>query len=47
MRYEGQEPFQRPMRPDRVEMIRQTAMAVARDEVGQSSLTSPRASMIT
>lgn len=35
MRYEGQEPFQRPMRPDRVEMIRQTAMAVARDEVGR------------
>lgn len=36
MRYEGQEPFQRPMRPDRVEMIRQTVQAVALDEVGQN-----------
>ena len=35
MRYEGQEPFQRPMRPDRVEMIRQTAEAVAGDNVGK------------
>ncbi|MFG6625008.1 hypothetical protein [Sulfitobacter sp. 1A12056] len=36
MRYEGQEPFQRPMRPDRVEMIRQTVQAVALDEVGKN-----------
>ncbi|MEX3314006.1 hypothetical protein [Sulfitobacter sp. PS-8MA] len=36
MRHEGQEPFQRPMRPERVEMIRQTVQAVALDEVGQN-----------
>lgn len=36
MRHEGQEPFQRPMRPGRVEMIRETVQAVALDDVGQS-----------
>jgi len=32
----GYSMFKRPMRPDRVEMIRQTAEALARDEKGRS-----------
>ncbi len=35
MKHEGSEPFGRPMRPDRIAMVRQTAEAVAFDKVGQ------------
>ena len=36
MSFDGSNQFGRPMRPDRIEMVRQTAEAVARDKVGQN-----------
>ena len=35
MRHSGREPFERPMRPDRVDAIRQAAEALAADPTGQ------------
>ena len=36
MKPEGPEQFGRPMRPDRIEMVRQAAEALARDKVGHN-----------
>ncbi len=36
MKHTGREPFERPMRPDRVDAIRQAAEALAADPVGRA-----------